>query len=243
MAKTPSTPGDGDIDKAAGKPTAARSGTARRQSDKERRAEVRRSEILHAAFDIFAEKGFAQTRLDDVARRAGIAKGTIYLYFPDKETLFVELLREAAQPVLGGMQAAASLPELPVEEVLRRIHALFVREILNTRRKHLLHLLMQEGPRFPAIAEFYYRDIVSNGLDVMARLGRRGFETGELKSDALARFPQLVMAPLLMSITWDALFENHQHLDVKGMLAAFRDLLVNPDRPDCPPSPKSGDRP
>ena len=196
------------------------------------RAEIRRAEILKAAFEVFSEHGFAQARLDEVARRAGIAKGTIYLYFSDKEALFVELLRETAQPVLGGMQAVAAMPDISVREVVDRIHTLFVSEILGSPRKHLLRLLMQEGPRFPQIAEFYSREIVSKGMAVIARLGRKGYESGELTSDALARFPQILMAPLLMSVVWDSLFENEEHLDVEAMLAAYRTLLTGAQPPD-----------
>ncbi|WP_321502828.1 TetR/AcrR family transcriptional regulator [Breoghania sp.] len=226
MPRKSAPPENGSAPAAARKPARGKSADAR--------AEVRRKEILDAAFDVFAEHGFTQAKLDDVARRAGIAKGTIYLYFPDKETLFVELLRAAAQPVLGGLKALAASPDLPVEDVLRRVHTIFVEEILNTRRKHLLRLLIQEGPRFPAVTEFYYGEIVRNGLATITSLARRGVQTGELADDALVRFPQLVMAPLLMSVIWDALFEDKHHLDVDGMLAAFRTLLVPPSGAEPP---------
>ncbi|MEI2384004.1 TetR/AcrR family transcriptional regulator [Breoghania sp. JC706] len=241
MARTPPQAPERDTKGPVRKAAGAGGKGGRQQADKESRAEQRRQEILHAAFDAFAENGFAQTRLEDVARRAGIAKGTIYLYFPDKESLFVDLLREAALPVLGGIRAVAALPDLSVEEVLRRIHEIFFREILSTRRKHLLRLLLQEGARFPAVAEFYYHDIVSHGLEVFSKVARRAQASGELTSDALARFPQLVMAPLLMSVIWDALFEKQQHLDVEEMLAAFRALVINPDRAARPLSDTGGD--
>ncbi len=226
MPRKSAPPENGSAPVAARRPARGKAADAR--------AEVRRKEILDAAFDVFAEHGFTQAKLDDVARRAGIAKGTIYLYFPDKETLFVELLRAAAQPVLGGLKALAASPDLPVEDVLRRVHTIFVEEILNTRRKHLLRLLIQEGPRFPAVTEFYYGEIVRNGLATITSLARRGVQTGELADDALVRFPQLVMAPLLMSVIWDALFEDKHHLDVDGMLASFRTLLVPPGGAEAP---------
>ncbi|WP_321339659.1 TetR/AcrR family transcriptional regulator [Breoghania sp.] len=235
VPRKPATTASGSSDKGEQAPKAGRATPKSRKRGKaaDERAEIRRSEILHAAFDVFAENGFTNTKLDEVARRAGIAKGTIYLYFPDKETLFVELLREAARPVLGGMQLIAANPNIPVETVLQRIHAIFVDEILLTKRKHLLRMLIQEGPRFPAVTEFYYRDIVHNALVVITSLARRGVETGELSDDTLVRYPQLVMAPLLTSVIWDALFEDKQHLDVEGMLAAFRKLLLAPNREEA----------
>src|SRR5882724_350279 len=120
----------------------------------ERQAE-KRSAILNAALDEFSASGFAATRLDDVARRAGVAKGTIYLYFRDKETLFQELVRVMVHPLVGAI-TTAPLQDLPIRAVLEMILEVFVKEILGTRRKDVLRLIIAEGPRFPVLAEFYY---------------------------------------------------------------------------------------
>src|SRR5207244_149412 len=105
---------------------------------------AKRDAILMAALDEFSAKGFAAARLDDVARRAGVAKGTIYLYFSDKEALFQELVRSMLNPVVGAVEAA-QLMELPFPVLAERIVGMFVREILGTRRKDVIRLVLVEG--------------------------------------------------------------------------------------------------
>src|SRR5215203_7049207 len=120
----------------------------------------RRDAILAAALDEFAARGFAATRLDDVARRAGVAKGTIYLHFADKETLFQELIRMELSPVVGALENV-SHADVPLRQVTGQLIEVFVREILETRRKDVIRLVITEGPRFPKLAEFYYREVIA----------------------------------------------------------------------------------
>jgi AcrR family transcriptional regulator len=121
----------------------------------------RRAQILAAALDEFSLNGFAAARLDDVAKRAGVAKGTIYLYFKDKESLFQELLREQISPVIVMLEALLSgsvkgpAPAVPIRQVAHRVADLFVDQVLATRRKDVIRLILTEGPRFPKLAEFY----------------------------------------------------------------------------------------
>ena len=202
-----------------------RTGDASGRKDRgaDRRAE-RRDAILQAALDEFSAKGFAAARLDDVASRAGVAKGTIYLYFQDKETLFQELLRSMLSPVVAVIEAAP-LANLPVRAVAEMIAGVFVREIFGTRRAEVIKLILSEGPRFPQLAEFYYREVIARVLPpIRARLTRAA-ENGELHSDALARFPQLLVAPALLALMWNALFQRFAPLDVKELMDAHLDLL------------------
>src|SRR2546422_2854015 len=116
---------------------------------------ARREAILAAALTEFSARGFAATRLDDVARRAGVAKGTIYLYFRDKESLFQELVRAMISPIVGVVEAAP-MADLPVRIVAETLIDVFIREVYGTRRKDVIRLIIAEGPRFPKLAEFYY---------------------------------------------------------------------------------------
>src|SRR5258708_16647490 len=124
----------------------------------ERQAE-KRGAILDAALDEFSASGFAAARLDDVARRAGVAKGTIYLYFRDKESLLQELVRTMLTPLIGRIEAAGTA-DLPARFVAEAIAALFVNDIFGTRREAVLRLIITEGPRFPKIAEFYFHEVL-----------------------------------------------------------------------------------
>src|SRR4030081_572475 len=124
------------------------------------RRNERRTTILSAALDEFSIRGFEAARLDDVARRAGVAKGTIYLYFRDKESLFQELIRAMLTPLVGTIEAMGKA-DLPLNLLADHIVDLFVREIYETRRKDVVRLMISEGRRFPKLAEFYYPDVVS----------------------------------------------------------------------------------
>jgi AcrR family transcriptional regulator len=207
--------------------TATGTGTgtgAGRKGTRAARRDERRTAILAAALEEFAARGFAATRLDDVARRAGVAKGTIYLHFRDKESLFQELVRAMLSPLVGTIEAAA-LRDLPIRAVVEMIVDLFVNEIYGTRRKDVIRLIIAEGSRFPKLAEFYYREVIARVLPVMRARLTLAVERGELPHDALARFPQLLVAPALVSIIWNALFGRLAPLDVRELMRAHLDLL------------------
>ena len=184
----------------------------------------RRQAILDAALDEFAARGFAATRLDDVAVRAGVAKGTIYLYFRDKESLFQELVRTLLSPLIGTL-IDGHLSDLPVRAVGEAVADVFLREIFGTRRKDVIRLIIAEGPRFPKLAEFYYHEVIERVMPAMRAIMARAVARGELKSDALARFPPLLVAPALMAIVWEGLFGRFAPLDVRALMRAHIDLL------------------
>ncbi|HXF54478.1 MAG TPA: helix-turn-helix domain-containing protein [Hyphomicrobiaceae bacterium] len=188
--------------------------------------EARRRAILDAALTVFAERGYEAARLDDIAARAGIAKGTLYLYFADKQALFEALIHSAVDPILEQLSAVAATPNLPLDKVLASLFTAFQQEVFGTKRKFLLRLMIAEGPRFPALAEFHYRNVVSRIMPLIAEAARRARERGELATDGLARFPQLVVAPLLVAVVWDALFAKFAPLDVAAMLEAHQRLLT-----------------
>jgi AcrR family transcriptional regulator len=207
------------------KRTAARRGKgAPAQDTRVARREKRRAAILDAALEEFAARGFAATRLDDVARRARIAKGTIYLYFRDKESLFQDLVRTMLSPLVGTIEAAP-LSEVPIRAVAEMIVDVFVREIYGTRRKDVIRLIISEGPRFPKFAEIYYREVIARVLPVIRARLALAVERGELSSDALARFPQLLVAPALVAIIWNGLFGRFAPLDIRELMRAHLELL------------------
>lgn len=203
---------------------AKQSGSARPGVRAQKSAE-RRKAILDAALDEFSKEGFAATRLEDVARRAGVAKGTIYLHFRDKEELFQELIRSMMTPQLDALVALQDL-DAPVQVVLRKFAELFQREVLGTRRRDVMRLVIAEGPRFPAIAEFYYREVVSRGVAALRRVLQRGVERGELAHKELADYPQLVVAPAVLAIHWASLFQAFAPLDAEKMLDAHLRILL-----------------
>ncbi len=190
---------------------------------KERRAE-RREAILSAALEEFSARGFTATRLDDVAQRAGVAKGTIYLYFRDKESLFQDIVRTMLSPLVGTIEHLLET-DMPVRAIAEQVSELFVREVYLTRRRDVIRLMVAEGPRFPKLAEFYYREVLSGIMAAVRALLQRAAERGELKSEAAAQFPQLIGAPGIVAILWSGLFDRFEPLDVRAMLQAQFDLL------------------
>jgi AcrR family transcriptional regulator len=206
--------------------SAGRSGViaASRQSARSAKAAARRDAILEAALDEFSAKGFATARLDDVAKRAGVAKGTIYLYFADKESLFQELIRAKMVPVVGSLELAFATG-LPLRTIVEQAIEIFVREVFGTRRRQVIRLMISEGPRFPALAEFYYREVLSRLLKALRGMLRQAHARGELASDALVRFPMLLGAPGIIAIVWSGLFDRFEPLDVRAMMRAHFDTL------------------
>jgi len=189
----------------------------------ERQAQ-RREAILAAALDEFSARGFAATRLDDVARRADVAKGTIYLYFRDKESLFQELVRSMLSPIVGQIEAAPAA-DLPARMVVEAIADIFVREIFSTRRKDVIRLIITEGQRFPKLAEIYYHEVIERAVPAVRALMARAVTRGELPNDALARFPQLLVAPAMIALMWNGLFGRFAPIDVREILQAHIDML------------------
>ena len=208
-------------------PPATRGARAPRRAEK---SAQRRAAILDAALDEFSARGFAATRLDDVAARAGVAKGTIYLHFADKEALFQELVRTMIGPIVSGLEQ--TLPQhVPVRTVLEGMIGTFVRDVYGTRRREVARLVITEGARFPAIAEFYYREIIERATGAMRRLIERGIANGEIDHATLVKFPQLVVAPAVVALVWSGLFDRFAPLDVAGLMRAHLDILFSKGRP------------
>lgn len=218
-AKRPDTapPGRAQAAKSASRPQPADGARARRSAE-------RRAAILEAALKEFAERGFAATRLDDVAKRAGVAKGTIYLHFADKEALFQELIRSELSPVLGTLEHAAHA-DIPLRVIAEQLVEVFVREVFGTRRKDVIRLVLTEGSRFPTLAEFYHREVLSRAMEAVRGVMRHALQRGEIKDDALVRFPQLLVAPGIVAVLWHGLFDRFEPLDVGAMMRAHFELI------------------
>ncbi len=194
-------------------------------------ATERRAAIVAAGLDEFTAKGFAATRLDDVAKRAGVAKGTIYLHFKDKEALFQELVRTALGPLIvrianppigvGGGSARAAMEALAET---------FAREVIGTKRADIVRMIISEGTRFPQLAEFYYREVVAHGISGMRKLIEYGIARGEIRNPGLANFPQLLVGPMIVTVIWQGLFGKLAPLDVAAMLRVHLDLIFDKGR-------------
>ncbi|MBR1225972.1 MULTISPECIES: TetR/AcrR family transcriptional regulator [unclassified Bradyrhizobium] len=204
---------------------------AKPASNRAERAAERRGAIIEAAMDEFIARGFAATRLDDVAKRAGVAKGTIYLHFKDKEALFEELIRTAIVPLVNRLAAAGPPPAgVSIRDMVENFARAFIHDVVTTRRGDIVRLIVAEGPRFPDIADFYYREVVSKGIAGMRALIELGVISGEIQQKNLARFPQILVAPAIVAIIWQSLFSKHAPLDANEMFRVHLDLIFGERR-------------
>src|SRR5882672_4232260 len=233
--KTPSKPARSRV---ASRAAAARTpkivspklGLPKPSSNRAERAAERRGAIIQAAMDEFIARGFAATRLDDVAKRAGVAKGTIYLHFKDKESMFEELIRTAIVPMITRLWGTPPQPGASVRDMVEGFAKTFIEEVATTRRGDLVRLIVAEGPRFPAVADFYYREVVSRGLAGMRALIELGIARGAIRQKNLARFPQIVVAAALMAVIWQSRFSKYAPPEATEMFRVHLDLIFGERR-------------
>lgn len=165
-----------------------------------RRKDARPDEILSAALEVFADRGFAATKLEDVARRAGVTKGTIYLYFANKEALFKALIRQTIVPVIAKGEAIAQAFTGSARDLFERLIREYWRVVGETSLSSIPRLMIAEAGNFPELARFYYQEVVTRGHRLMEGVLARGIKAGEFKKVDLAIATKLGMAPLLHAV-------------------------------------------
>jgi len=206
-----------------------------------RRKEARPGEILDAALDCFAEHGFAATRLDDVAHRAGVTKGTLYLYFPNKEELFKAVVAQALVPNLERGEALLSEAAEPqstaalLAEVMRGWA-----ELASSPAGAIPKIVVSEAGNFPDLARFYREQVVDRGMALLRRVLQLGIARGEFRALDLDDTVRCVVAPLLMAMLWRHSLGRHElaGFDPDALCQTHLQLLLNGLRVRRP----SGDR-
>ena len=192
----------------------------------QRRKEERPAEITQAALEAFAEHGYAATRVDDVAKRAGVSKGLLYLYFKTKEELFKAVIRGVVVPRVDALKTAIADTELSAEEFLQGPYLEFIQKLPDSPVHIVVRLLIAEGPKHPDLTAYYFDQVISGGMDALRQLINRGVRHGEFRQSDLAEFPQLMISPVLMSIIWKTLFQKHYPLDTDKLLQTHIDLIL-----------------
>ena len=182
----------------------------------------------------FADKGFAATRLEDVAKRAGIVKGTIYRYFDSKEALFEQAVASKIAPTIN--QVGELVDQFPgsTNDLLKMVIHVAHTQMSNNDVHALMRIMIAEGHRFPAITELYYRETVSRGLGFLERIAKRGIERGEFRPSALTDLPMIMLSPAIMATVWKLTFDAYHPIETEKFLEAhtemlFKGLLVGED--------------
>src|SRR6059036_649824 len=160
-----------------------------------RRKDARPGEIVAAALEVFGERGFAATKLADVARRAGVTKGTVYLYFDSKEALFKAVIRETIVPVIAKGEALAQAFTGSARELFEKLVREYWRLVGETALAGIPKLMMAEAGNFPELARFYYEEVAVRGHRLMAGVLERGVKQGEFRAVNVAVAAKLAMAP------------------------------------------------
>jgi AcrR family transcriptional regulator len=214
-------------------PRVASSGAEKRWA---RRKDARPGEIVAAALDCFAERGFTATRLDDVAARAGVTKGTVYLYFQNKEDLFKAVVRESVLPLLErAMGELAVGPEDPRERI-RRVVTFLAGELLGSRLSVIPKLVFAEAGNFPVIARFYLDEVVVPVRAFLAGVLREGVDRGQFRPVDPEHAFYSVVAPLLVAALWQNSFGPYEDrtLDGAAMVRQHLDIILRGLAPDTP---------
>jgi AcrR family transcriptional regulator len=169
---------------------------------RERRKEARPGELLDAALDLFVEKGFSATRVEEVAARAGVSKGTLFLYFQSKEDLFKAVVRENIATKFPTWQEEFITFTGSSAELLRYALCSWWERIGNTRASGITKLVMSEAQNFPEIAAFYQEEVIKPGNAMIRRILERGVESGEFRSLDLEQAVHIVVAPMIFLMMW-----------------------------------------
>jgi AcrR family transcriptional regulator len=197
----------------------------------ERRKESRPAELLAAALDIFVEKGFAATRLDDVAQRAGVSKGTVYLYYTGKDELFKAVVRETIVPMIIEHQRDVEQSDAPCAELLGRFFEAWWARFGATKLSGIAKLIVSEASNFPEVARFFQQEVVLPNIAVLSLIVRRGIERGEFRPIDVDSAVYLWMAPLVLKAIWmhsvDTVCPVQLDLSPQRMIAAHADMILN----------------
>jgi AcrR family transcriptional regulator len=198
-----------------------------------RRKEARPDEILAAALESFAARGFAATRLEDVAARAGISKGTLYLYFKNKEELFEAVVRAKLLPNLARIEALAASFDGRSAPLLERL-LLTIAGVVGSELGAIPKLVIAEAGNFPDLARFYLDEVVRRGLRLIGAILRRGIARGEFRAVDVDHAVFCVIAPMLMAALWKNSLEPYDRapLETEALVRTHLDLLLRGLEPD-----------
>lgn len=187
----------------------------------------RYGEILEAALEEFVAKGYLAARLEDVAARIGITKGTIHFYFGTKEALFAAVIRHFA-PVLAPDEAGCDAADTPAfDRIVSYLTILHAAIATDSKSRVIFHLLMSDGRHFPDLIDSYFEEFLAPAVEHLRALIKTGIKHGELRPSALEQFPELLLGPSVLANIWSAVFGSRRPLDQTAFLRESLDVLRN----------------
>ncbi|HKE89478.1 MAG TPA: TetR/AcrR family transcriptional regulator [Gemmatimonadales bacterium] len=206
------------------------SGPGRRSKPRwQRRKDARPEEIVNAALEEFVERGFAATRLEDVARRAGVTKGTLYLYFKNKEALFKAVVRQTIVPVIAQGESTAQSFKGSARELLEQLVREYWRLVYETSLAGIPKLMISEAANFPQLTRFYYDEVVTRGHRLLGSVIERGMKNGEFRKVDVPSATKLALSPLMHATIASRAFAQcmPEGFDVRKYLDTHIDLYLH----------------
>ena len=195
-------------------------------SRRDQQKEAKRLALIDAALAVFSRVGFAAAKIDDVANEAGVSKGTVYLYFESKEKLFEGMVKSKMVPMLDNFEEAMAQSTKSATERLRAHMSLFYAKVLDSERRHIMRLIMSEGPNFPHLAEFYHANVLSRGQAMITEILDQGVSSGEFREMNGHGLTQNVVSGALIAGIWKLVFDPFQPIDLDAYFETHLDLVL-----------------
>jgi AcrR family transcriptional regulator len=173
-----------------------------------RRKEARPKELMTAALEAFVEHGFAATKLDEVARNAGVSKGTLYLYFESKEELFKAVVRETIVPNIEQAEKIMAEFKGETKDLFESLISTWYRQITTINLAGICKLMFAEASNFPELAQFYHTEVIQRSELMMTQLLERGMRRGEFRELDLTVMPKIIISPMLLMMLWSKSFSS-----------------------------------
>jgi AcrR family transcriptional regulator len=194
-----------------------------------RRKEERPAELMAAALDLFVERGYAATRLDDVAARAGVSKGTLYLYFSSKEELFKAVIRSGIVPLIERGERLHEKHQGSAGELLRKIVFAWWQSVGSSKLGGIPKLMFSECRNFPEIGQFYFEEVISRSYRLIESVMESGMTSGEFRRMDPNYATRLVVAPIVLLLLWRYSFDfcDSKCVEAEGYLEQHLDVFIN----------------
>jgi AcrR family transcriptional regulator len=193
----------------------------------ERKKEARPSELIAAALELFVERGFAATKMDDIASKAGISKGTLYLYFDSKEVLFKAVIDQGVLPLLDEGDMLLQQFEGNVRSLLQEFMLRWWQQMGETSLGGIPKLMIAEAGNFPEVATYYYENVIVRGRNLVGQVLKLGMESGEFREMDIESAIDVIMSPMLMLIVWRYSLTPCGTNNTQQYMNTYLDIVIN----------------
>lgn len=186
-----------------------------------------RGAVAGAALELFIERGYRGTRISDVASRAGVAKGTVYLHFADKQALFAGVISDVLDARVTALQAAQPGADESLRDFLSRVVTPLLAAVEGSPWLGLIRLVMTEGHESPEVATIYRQRVLDPVAEQIRRWAQTAADRGEVQTDALQRVPLLMLSPAMLATMWTGLYPE-EPMNIAATFESFLDLALGP---------------